>query len=146
MTLVLHGFTQRARRLAAALATLSTVIAPIGCTSFHAPNPTVSGSYQGPPLSLTSSSDAHVVVFQAPSPGWTLSLDEVRDRLGGKNAFITLRQPDPKFAYAQVVVEQNLATSVPTDIPLALFARIAPHAADPSDNPYAEVRLPSPAR
>jgi hypothetical protein len=91
-----------------------------GCGS----GPEIGGSvYRGPSLSVDSSGDRHVVVAQAPSPGWDASIDHRRRAVDETRVFVTLRRPNPAAVYPQVIVEQRLKTGVRTSEPIGVYAR-----------------------
>lgn len=87
------------------------------------PQTTRETPYAGPSLVIDSTGPTHAVVIEAPTPGHTVSLDTIRDRLNGREALITIRQPDPRFVVAQVIVTQRIGTDVPSSIPLDVFVR-----------------------
>jgi len=97
-----------------------------GCSLFGGPSrPQPSGgAYSGPPVTIDSMSDMHVVVMQAPTAGWTLEVDDERRRRGGYDAFITITTPNPAYSHAQVEVEQRLATRIRGDQAIAVYARV----------------------
>jgi len=80
--------------------------------------------YTGPPLDLKVVAGEHVVVLTAPTAGWTFSLDEIRPRMGGTNAFVTIRRPNPAYLVTQAQVEQNLGTGVSTAESIDVYARL----------------------
>lgn len=83
--------------------------------------------YQGPPLSVDSSGAQHVVVAQSPTPGWEFSLERVVEKLGGREVYVTLRRPDPRFVMIQQVVEQRLAVPVESQTPIEVYALVLEH-------------------
>lgn len=83
-------------------------------------------AYNGPDLTIDSSGSTHAVVIQAPTPGYTVSLDAVRDRLGGREALISIRRPDPRFVVPQMIVTQRIGTNVVSATPLDVFVRQLP--------------------
>jgi hypothetical protein len=80
--------------------------------------------YSGPSISINTAAAEYVVVLKAPTAGWSFSLDEVRDRMGGKNVFVTVRRPNPAYLHAQAEVEQNLGTRVSSSESITVFARV----------------------
>lgn len=82
--------------------------------------------YAGPRATIDSSGANHAIVIEAPTPGYLVSLDATRDRLHGREALITIRQPDPRFIVAQVIVTQRVGTDVPATIPLDVYIRQLP--------------------
>jgi len=110
------------RGVALLMAGVLAGVLPAGCGS-SLPTTTRDAAYSGPGLVLDSTGPTHAIVIQAPTPGHTVSLDAVRDRLGGREALVTIRQPDPRFMVAQVVVTQRIGTDVPVSVPLDVFVR-----------------------
>jgi hypothetical protein len=51
----------------------------------------------------------------------------VVDAFKRRDAFVTIRLPNPEYAYAQVVVEQRVATTIPPDLTARLFVRFLKH-------------------
>jgi hypothetical protein len=65
------------------------------------------------------------------------SLDRVSDEYRHKGIFISLKQPNPAFFYPQQVVEQRIATTVPSSQPVRVYARTLRHdARQTADDPY----------
>lgn len=115
------------RRISAALIAFALVAAfqtVIGCTGRPALPATSSDPYVGPPLALDSSGPEHMVVIQAPTPGWVATLDRVAEQHRHQAVFITVRRPNPAFLYPQVIVEQRVATTIPTTGPVRVYARV----------------------
>lgn len=83
--------------------------------------------YTGPQATIDSTGPTHAVIIQAPTPGYTVSLDALRDRLHGREALITIRRPDPRFIVAQVIVTQRIGTDVPVATPLDVYIRELEH-------------------
>lgn len=83
--------------------------------------------YSGPPIAIDSSGREHVLVLSAPSAGWSFTLDMVRESRRRQDLYVTIRRPNPLYEYAQVVVEQRLASPVPTSQPVAVYARVLGH-------------------
>lgn len=82
--------------------------------------------YAGPELTIDSTGPSHAIVIQAPTPGYTVSLDAIRDRLNGREALISIRRPDPRFMVAQMIVTQRIGTDVSITTPLDVFVRQLP--------------------
>ncbi len=90
-----------------------------------------SGVYDGPPVTLDSSGSQHVVVLQAPSAGWTFSLDRAERKLRGTELFLTATGPDPAFMHAQHVVSLRAGTGVESDRPVVVYVRVTEHGTRP---------------
>jgi hypothetical protein len=99
----------------------------IGCAATP-PVPTpVDGPYQGPPITVASDGRKHVAVVEAPTPGWEVTLSLIEPAYHHQAAFLTLRKPHPGVIYPQVVVRQKVATGVPVDTPIRIYARVIEH-------------------
>lgn len=120
-----------------ALFAACVLLVHIGCAARNSVPQTTSGAYVGPPLSLVHEDDATHILFSAPSPGWAITLDQVVDAFKRRDAFVTIRLPNPEHAYAQVVVEQRVATAMPQDQAARLFVRFLKHDAKATfEDPY----------
>ena len=87
-------------------------------------------------MALDASGPQHVVVIEAPTPGWVATLDRVAEQFRHNAVFLTLRRPNPGFLYPQVIVEQRVATTAPSGAPVKVYARVlAPEKKD-SSAPY----------
>ena len=61
-----------------------------------------------PPIRTDTLGDNHMLVMQAPNPGWSYKLDrDDRDR-DGWVVWITILKPDPAYMYPQRIVEKRL--------------------------------------
>lgn len=101
-------------------------LALAGCSSTPKGPEVGRGSFDGPPISVSSSGAVHQAVVQAPSPGWFVRLDETVQTADATEAYISLVQPNPEMVYTQQIVEQRLNLGVGTENRLALFARVIP--------------------
>lgn len=119
----------KTRPLAAATLMVAGVLpaSMIGCASFAPPPSVTSAAYDGPPVSVGASGANHIAVVEAPTPGWTITLDRVLTGPGRDEAYITMRRPFPGVIYAPVVVTQRVATAVPVSRPIHIYARLVEH-------------------
>jgi hypothetical protein len=124
------------RRLSAVVFIAALLLALIGCQSRPSLPETTSDPYRGPTLTLDASKPEYDVVVQAPTPGWVVSLDRVAEQYRHHAVFISLRRPNPGFLYPQVVVEQRVATTVPTTGAIRVYARILDPDDRSSSRPY----------
>ena len=92
--------------------------------------------YTGPPLHLETLEARHLIIFQAPSPGWAVTIDRTERRLDTTRVFLTLRRPDPGMLYAQVIVDQRVLTPVPISRELTLYARTIDFGKHETEPPY----------
>jgi len=98
-----------------------------GCYSRPGPPEPTEGKFQACPVAIGSSGSTHVVQATVGSPGYALELDSMWDAYRRKHVFVTVRKPDPRYAYPQVVVDLSLLTQVDTTDPITVFARLADH-------------------
>jgi hypothetical protein len=111
----------------------------IGCAGFDAVPAHTRGAFEALPARVDSAGREHVAVFAAPTPGYQIVLTRTLPGEGHRDAYVTIRQPNPAVMYAQVVVEQRVGTTVPTDEAVRVHARLVPHDAPAeSDEPFAE--------
>jgi hypothetical protein len=92
--------------------------------------------YTGPSLRLETLEARHLIVFRAPSPGWTATIDRTERRLDFTRVFLTLRRPDPGMLYAQIMVDQRVLTPVPASRDIRLYARTVDFAERDKKPPY----------
>lgn len=70
----------------------------------------------------------HTGVFECPTPGWRVTLDQVRDAPEGwTHAFVSLRSPSPVFVYSQVITHQEVSLGIDVSRPTRLYARALDH-------------------
>lgn len=115
----------RAARLIGASLLVVLMIAAIGGCRSSAPVLS-QDEYQGPPIEVTARGKFYLLRFQAPSAGWQVSLDEVRPSLESATLLVTAREPDPSYMHAQVIVTQDVLTTVETTTPISIHARVTP--------------------
>lgn len=104
--------------LAAGLGACNT---PPGSRPFH---PAISDqAYNGPAITIASNTGPrHLIILTAPSPGWTFTFDQLGPP--GDQVYITIRRPDPRLLYPQVIVEQKMDSTVPIANPTQVYARV----------------------
>lgn len=97
-----------------------------------------------PPVWLDTLEEQHMLVMQAPHPGWSYRLDrDDRDR-DGWIVYITIRKPDPAFMYPQRIVDKRLLTEVESDQPIRVMARLLDHKENGTRDQYAPLTLSEP--
>ncbi len=130
---------------AATLCALAAATQFVGCASQAAPPDVSADRYAGPPIHLAQDPSGQIIVVESPSGGWAITLDGVYDAFQRRDAFITVMRPNPLGMHTQAVVEQRIATFVPSNIQLRVLARVVPYTVkiDP-DQPYVEAPI-SPA-
>lgn len=120
----IHTILRFTRRCSIAGAvTLGIAVGTTGCGTSR---PTLSEArYDGPSIQVDRSGKLYRLTFQAPSQGWTFTLDQVQPSLDKATLLVTARKPDPSYMYAQVIVDQQLLTQVETTTPIDVYARVA---------------------
>lgn len=104
-----------------------------------APTPRIAdGAYDGPPLSIDQSGRTAVVIMEAPTPGWSVTVDRSSEARDHWQAFVTVRRPNPAYMYAQMIVRQNLLTTVESRRPLRVYARVLEFTDEAIDGEYRE--------
>lgn len=83
----------------------------------------VSGPFTGPPMKIVPDRTGHLVIVEAPTPGWTITLDRTEPGHRHQRIYLTLREPDPASIWTQVIVEQKVATFVPLHNSVKAYAR-----------------------
>ena len=87
--------------------------------------PVASGeAYVGAPVEISESGRTYTVVYDAPTPGWTMELVSTRQLYKRVEVFVLLRRPNPIYLYPQQVVRQHLATEVRPDLPMDLYVAV----------------------
>lgn len=97
------------------------------------------GAYAGPPIEIDRGGETYLLRFHAPTPGWTVTLDRVKPSLGQATLLVTAKRPDPSYMYPQVVVEQEILTTVETTVPVDVYARVLEFASDGKGRGYSFV-------
>jgi hypothetical protein len=92
-----------------------------------------------PPIMLDQSDNRHLVVMQAPSPGWSIRLDSTERTPTGKRVFVTIRRPDPAYQYTQQVVLMRVLTNVRLDTEIEVVGRLLEHSEKTKGKGYAPV-------
>lgn len=107
-----------------------------GCSSAPEPPRIAERGYAGPAIGLAVGAPPqrfpgspeipgpHVVVIQAPSPGWEARLDQVRENFQRRDVFVTLTEPNPATMQPQVIVEQRVDSGVASSTPVSVYVRI----------------------
>lgn len=98
-----------------------------GCSTSQRSGPAATTSPSMPGIGLDSSGESHIIVFTAPTGGWSFSADRAEDVQGQSNVFVTMRRPNPRFVYPQMLVEHRIATQTPGSDRISVFARILEH-------------------
>ncbi|MCA9287301.1 MAG: hypothetical protein KDA05_01880 [Phycisphaerales bacterium] len=117
---------ESARRGTTALVTAAALLFALPACSSGLPVTTRERAFAGPTITIDSTGPKHTVIVTAPTAGYLVSLDDVRDRMGGREALISVRPPDPRFVVAQVLTTHRLGTDVASTTPLDVFARVLP--------------------
>lgn len=94
-----------------------------------------------PPIKGESLDQRHLLVMQAPNPGWSFSIDRTDRERDGWVVSITIREPNPAFMYPQRIVEKQLLTEVESDKPVRILARVLTHEENGEGYQYAPFGL-----
>ncbi|MDX9912833.1 MAG: hypothetical protein RBS39_13495 [Phycisphaerales bacterium] len=121
-----------------------------GCSSSPRVEPIVSGGgpvtgstrgeiashYEGPPIRVEGVAGAQQVIVEAPSPGWAVTLDDVRPGSVRSEVRVTITRPNPQFLYPQMVVTQRIATGLDAGAPALVGVRVLDFAQSGHEVPY----------
>ena len=97
----------------------------------------IASSYEGPAVRVEDVAGAQQVVVESPSPGWAVSLDDVRDGSVRSEVRITMTRPNPQFLYPQMIVTQRIATGLAAGSPVLVGVRIVGFGQATDGVPYA---------
>lgn len=138
----------RPASIASRMLLTALIVAPLGlggCTLIRKKNSGVDGAQrlaqQAPPVRMESLGGLHMLVMQAPNPGWTYQIDRDDIDREGWVIWVTIRKPDPAFMYPQRVVDKRLLTQIEAAKNLHVMARVLEHNEKGSDDQYARLRL-----
>jgi len=98
-------------------------------------------AYAGPRMQIRPLEGRHLLVVDAPNPGWLVTVDRTERRLDDTQIFVSLRRPDPGMVYAQVMVEQKVLTTVPETRDIVVYARTLDFGRKNQNPPYHRVAL-----
>lgn len=130
------------RWIGSALAAAATLVAMSpagGCAGGGRRAPrTATTPYAGPDIRVDSSGPAHVVIFQAPSTGWSFAVDLVQPKSRVTEVYTSATRPNPAFMHAQVVTPLSVGTGVDARSPIAVRVRVLDHGIRPDAQPYAD--------
>lgn len=94
-----------------------------------------------PQIMLEDDEQFHMVVMQAPSPGWSLRLDSTERTPDGKRVFVTIRRPDLAYVYTQQIVLMRVLTRVRLDTELEVAGRLLDFDEKTKGKGYAPIHL-----
>jgi len=94
-----------------------------------------------PPIKGETLDQRHLLVMQAPNPGWSFSIDRTDRERDGWVVSITIREPNPAFMYPQRIVEKQLLTEVEANKPIRVMARVLTHEEQGEEQQYAPFGL-----
>ena len=103
-----------------------------------------SETYRGPELAIQSKPPQHVVIMQAPTPGWIFSFDASRPQFGFTDVFLTITRPNPAFVFSQAVVSQEVGTEIGVNEPIVVYARVLAHDTVPDSQAYSRAAASAP--
>lgn len=124
----------RVSRVLTIFALMSVSLGSIGCRSSA---PVLERSaYEGPAITIDRSGPTYLLRVESPSPGWSVTLDRVEPSFGQSTLTVTSRRPDPSYMYPQVMVTQELLTTVDVRTPIDVYARVLDFASSPNAGVY----------
>lgn len=110
---------------------ISTLVGCSGSATIATDRP-----HDAPPITLETFETRHLVLVEAPTPGWQATITRTHRGLDIDDVFITLRRPDPGVLYPQVIVQQQLLTNVLTTRPVRVYARVLDFSQKSEKPPY----------
>lgn len=120
------NFKSRAARFLTTLV-LGVTAVQSGCWSDSSLPELSPEPYVGPALSLEVVDGNFLVMLRAPTPGYSMLIDRIEQERGYREIFVTVRKPNPQFAYAQMMVTQRSTTGVDTKQVVRVYARFLDH-------------------
>jgi len=122
------------------------VALPVALCSCASDKPVVSRDpFVGPPIRVESAGPNHIIALTAPSSGWGIAFDQSHLHFDYAEVFITVTRPDPALMHTQAQVIQHLDTSVATERPLEVWAKVEDFGSK-THAPYAKAVERAPAR
>ncbi len=115
---------------------LVTSVRIIGCGSTQGPPPPSDAAFLGPPVSIEQANAKHVVLVRTPSAGWTIERDATQEQQKRWDAYITIREPDPRFMYTQQIVDLRVTTDVRAAEAIRVLARVIPFGDTSNESPH----------
>ncbi|MAO20676.1 MAG: hypothetical protein CMJ25_07990 [Phycisphaerae bacterium] len=94
-----------------------------------------------PPIMGSTLEGRHLLVMQAPNPGWDFQIDRDDRGRDGWVVYITIREPNPAFMYPQRIVDKRLLSEIEADQPLQVMARLLAHGEKGDRDDYAPLTL-----
>lgn len=134
-----------ARHSGAKMLPLLVIAAALGACKSSGPTLT-DARYDGPPIQINRDGKMYVLKLEAPTPGWTFTLDQVKPSLDHATMTVTARRPDPSYMYSQVIVNQELMTTVETTTPVDVYARVAEFVSTSKTKTYQFLASSAPTR
>ncbi len=106
------------------LAVLAALL-PAGCASPVTPlRIEPSRPFVGPEARFETLGRNHIVVFKAPTGGWSVRHDQTLRQFRIEEVYITLEAPGPGVAVTQALVDHAVDTVVESNHNVAVYARI----------------------
>lgn len=93
-----------------------------------------------PPVMVDALEERHMLVMQAPNPGWTIALDRDERVKDAWIVYISIKRPNPAFMYPQRIVDKRLLTEIETSQPLNIMARLLNHDQNGTKDQYAPLK------
>lgn len=138
------GLGSVSARRAAACAAVAIALAGLGagavlggCSSNSAGAPVSiePAAYDGPSVVMSAGTRNHMTVLTAPTGGWGVTLDTVRDAFNTRRVFVTAIRPGDGDLVSQAMVEHAIDTGVPLAQNVEIYVRVLNRGAE-IDGPY----------
>jgi len=92
--------------------------------------------YSGPPITAEAIAGQHVVVLNAPSVGWSFTLDQTEREVDHTDVFLTATRPNPAMMHTQALVRHEVGTTVPASTAVEVFVRVLEYGEKAGSQPY----------
>ncbi len=97
--------------------------------------------YTGPVITHSQLEGRHMLVVEAPTPGWLTTVDRTERLLDVTRVFVTLRRPDPGMLYPARVVQQDVLTRIVASREIEVFARTMEFGRKAEERPYRRAEI-----
>ncbi len=119
----------KAARMVSSVALIALMLSTAGCINriWERDDDAAERLQNAPLVRIDQTEKYHLIVMQAPSPGWSIRLDATQRTAEGKDVLVTIRRPDPAYVYTQQIVDMNVLTSVRLDTEIRVIGRLLDH-------------------
>jgi hypothetical protein len=127
------GVASASARRATTCATLAVALVGLGagatlggCSGKSAGTPVSiePAAYDGPSVVMSAGTRNHMTVLTAPTGGWGVTLDTVRDAFNTRRVFVTAIKPGDGDLVSQAMVEHAIDTGVPLAQNVEIYVRV----------------------